>query len=343
MTRGTQTDPGTLMRAEIAEQPGVYGRILAGDVGDIRDAHRAIARRSPRFVTIAARGSSDHAALYAKYLFETKAGLPVGLTSPSTYTVYDRHPVLADSLFLAVSQSGTSPDLVRSLAAARESGAFTVAVTNTPDSALALAANRHIYIDAGEERSVAATKTYTAELLALYLLIVPEPADLAPLPAAASAALTHTDEVAALAGRVGAARSVITTGRGFSYPSAREVALKLAETSYLPALAYSAADLMHGPLAMIDPDMPVIAIVAPGAAGRAMAPVCDSVRERGGAVLTVGYDRAADVALDRIGLDDAVLPMLEILPLQQMALTVALARGIDPDRPRGLHKVTRTN
>src|SRR3954447_24748262 len=162
---------GELMAAEIREQPEVYARILRDGQPRIAAVAAAVRARSPRFVLFIARGTSDHAALYAKYLVETQLRLPAGLASPSTMTVYDAHPAMQDVLAIAVSQSGASPDLVTPLERARAGGAITVAVTNAPDSALARAAEFHLHVLAGPERAVAATKSYTAELLTLYLFI----------------------------------------------------------------------------------------------------------------------------------------------------------------------------
>jgi glucosamine--fructose-6-phosphate aminotransferase (isomerizing) len=331
---------GALMRAEIDEQPEVYARVLREHRTDIRSLHALITARRCRLVLIAARGSSDHAALYAKYLVEVLLGLPAGLVSPSTYTLYGTRPDLTDVLFLAISQSGGSPDLVESLSAARAGGATTVAVTNDPSSPLACAAEFPLDIAAGRERSVAATKTYTAELLALYLLLAPEPAELAALPDAAAAALRHDGPVAAASARYRYTERIITTGRGFAYPSAREAALKLMETCYVSAQAFSGADLLHGPLAMIDNGVPVIAVLSPAAAGTAMSPVIDAVRDRGADVLTVGS--GCDLPVEAAGLPEEIRPMLEILPLQQLSLQLALDRGGDPDQPRGLNKITQT-
>jgi glucosamine--fructose-6-phosphate aminotransferase (isomerizing) len=332
--------PAVLMRAEIAEQPEVYRRILASFETEIAPVRKAIGRLAPRTVHLVARGSSDHAALYAKYVVEVLAQRPAGLMSASAFTVYGARPDLSESLVVAISQSGSSPDLVASLRAARELGALTVAVTNDPDSALAGVADWHVALQAGPERSVAATKTYTAELLALYLLLAPEPGDLSGLPAAAEAVLADTAGLERGVALCQGVDRLVVTGRGFAYPSAREAALKLMETCYLSAQAFSAADLMHGPLAMIDERVPVIAVVPPGEAGAALEPVLEAVRGRGARVWTVGAGADLDIASP--GLPDAVRPMLEILPLQLVAMCAALARGIDPDRPRALNKVTRT-
>jgi len=349
----TPTDigsPGRLMAAEIAEQPQVWRRLLDEGRPAIRTAAVQIARRAPRFVLFVARGTSDHAALYAKYLTEITHGLPAGLVSPSTMTVYGARPDLRDVLYIAVSQSGGSPDLVQSVEVARRQGALTVAVTNNPDSALAGAAELHIDVLAGAERSVAATKSYTAELLALYLLLDlargGDGASAAALPQLGERVLESDDLVASVAHRYRFAQRLITTARGYSYPTAREAALKLMETSYLSAQAFSGADLLHGPLATVDPQVPVLAIVPDGTGGEAMRSVLTRLAERHADVFGVGAAAALDHLAGGIvlpgGVRDELSPLLEILPLQQLALHLALARGGDPDQPRGLRKVTET-
>jgi glucosamine--fructose-6-phosphate aminotransferase (isomerizing) len=329
---------GALMAAEITEQPTVLQRLLDDGAADVEAAREHILRRAPRFVLFAARGTSDHAALYAKYLAEIGLGLPAGLASPSTMTVYGSRPDLSDVLFVAVSQSGGSPDLVDSLAAARACGALTVAVTNNPSSPLDEAAELSVYVHAGVERAVAATKSYTAELLALRLLLVG--ADGAAAVPDAAAATLASPAGKASAQRYRFADRLITTARGYSYPTAREAALKLMETSYVSAQAFSAADLLHGPLAMIDSGIPVLAVVSPGRGGAAMAAAMERLESTGADVLRVGPADGVPIAAD--GVPEDLLPVLEILPLQQLAWRLALDRGTDPDQPRGLEKVTST-
>jgi glucosamine--fructose-6-phosphate aminotransferase (isomerizing) len=326
------------MAAEIAQQPDVLARLLRDGSEEIAAVRARIRAHAPRFVILAARGTSDHAALYAKYLVEVGLQLPAGLASPSTLTLYGARPDLRDVLFVAVSQSGSSPDLVASVAAARDCGALTVAVTNRPESPLAGAAQHQVDIRAGQEQAVAATKTYTAQLLALYLLLVG--GDASALPDAAARTLDATEHSEAAASRYRYAERLVTTARGYSYATAREAALKLMETSYLPAQAFSGADLLHGPLAVIDRETPVIAIVSPGPGGAAMSPVVERLATAGADVLTVGSAAALPVWSE--GVAEELLPLVEILPLQRLAWRMALDRGLDPDRPRGLSKVTET-
>ena len=345
----TTPAPGALMSAEIAEQP----HVLAGSVArqaDIAQVASVVSGHQPRFVLLAARGSSDHAALYAKYLIEVLLQLPAGLISPSTTTLYGARPDLRDVLFIGVSQSGGSPDLVEATASARRQGALTVAVTNTADSPMNAAAELSIDIGAGRERAVAATKTYSATLLALYLLIDAvrggsgeQVKDIGELASATLAGCT--DSVDTAVARYRFVERMVTTGRGYSSATAAEAALKLAETAYVAARAYSGADLLHGPVAAIDSETAVLAITSEGRGGEAMGEVVPAIRERGADVVAIGSAAAAVDATLRIPVPptaEEIAPILEILPLQRLALGLTLARGGDPDHPRGLSKVTRT-
>lgn len=354
MTTTTSTEvseaPGRLMAAEIAAQPAVWQRILTDGTDQLAAGASYLAKRSPRFVLFVARGTSDHAALYAKYLVEVTHQLPAGLVSPSTMTAYGARPDLRDVLMVAVSQSGGSPDLVQSIEVARSQGASTIAVTNNAASDLAQAAEVHLDVLAGAERSVAATKSYTAQLLTLYLLLERarggDGSRAAGIAALGESVLGQEEHVAALAQRYRFAQRLVTTGRGYSYPTAREAALKLMETSYLSAQAFSGADLLHGPLAMIDPQVPVLAVVPEGVGGGAMQAVLPRLAEARADVFCVGTPgavagAAAGVTLPS-GVAEELSPILEIVPLQQLALHLAVARGGDPDHPRGLRKVTET-
>jgi glucosamine--fructose-6-phosphate aminotransferase (isomerizing) len=344
------------MAADIAEQPGGFARLLAAESSAaIAGVAAEVARRGPRNVLFVARGTSDHAALYGAYLSEIRLGLPVASASPSAITLYGAKPDFTGTLVIGVSQSGGSPDLTGVLQVARQQGGLTLAVTNNPSSPLAEAAELSIDVAAGHERAVAATKTYTAELLALLMLIEGVRAGDGRLPADEQAALDKLPQLAEdtlrdtsaddLAQRYRFASRMVTTGRGYAYPTARETALKLMETSYLPALSFSGADLLHGPLAMTDPDVPVLAVVGDGPGGRSMRDVVDRLgSERRADVVTIG---ATDIpgASGRLavpGVDERYGPMLDILPAQRLALALALARGEDPDAPRGLKKVTTT-
>ncbi len=347
------TRPGALMAAEIAEQPTVWRRLAATAAdpsSDIGHAAALIAAYAPRFILYVARGTSDHAALYAKYLAEVVHELPCGLVSPSTMTAYGARPDLTGVLMIGVSQSGGSPDLVRSMEIARQRGALTIAVTNKADSPLATAAEGHVDIQAGPELAVAATKSYTAQLLALNLLLTAArrgtPRVDAALLDAGEALVAGTDTVAALAQRYRFVSRLVTTGRGYSYPTVREAALKLMETCYLSAQAFSGADLLHGPLAMIDPQVPVLTVAADGVGGAAMQQVFPRLADQGADVFCVGTQAAVAAANAGVvlpsGVAEELSPLLEIIPFQQLSYHLAIARGGNPDAPRGLRKVTET-
>jgi glutamine---fructose-6-phosphate transaminase (isomerizing) len=343
------------MAADISEQPEVLARLLTPEhASAIATVAAAVVARQPRHVVLTARGTSDHAALYAAYLTEIRLGLPAGLASPSAVTLYGARPDLRYALVIGVSQSGGSPDLAEVLRQARVAGALTVAVTNNPGSPLVEAAELAIDVAAGHERAVAATKTYTAELLALSMLVEGVRAGDGALPGEERRALdalpglareTLADPTAVqLVPRYRFAGQLVTTGRGYAYPTAREAALKLMETSYLAALAFSGADLLHGPLAMADPDVPVLAVVGAGPGGESMREVLAKLGERRADVVAVGPSpvdgTSAHIAVPAV--DERHAPLLDILPLQRLALALALARGEDPDSPRGLRKVTAT-
>lgn len=338
------------MEAEILEQPEVLRRQLE-TLDQFRSVAASVRQHDPAFVLIAARGTSDHAALYAKYLIETRLGIPCGLASMSTYTAYQANPRLERCLWIAISQSGGSTDLVESTRTAARQGALTVAVTNSPESPLASVAHACIDAAAGEERSVAATKTYTAELLATWLLVDAWDGGngnaARPLPAEMSRLLQSPQPVWPTAGRQ--LERLVVVGRGFSYPTAREGALKLMETCYISAQAFSGADLMHGPMAMMDETQSAIVIASPGVGSSLLDPVLERLKGTGADLLVVGpsdfasqHIPAAVIAVDA-DIPEELAPLLQIVPLQWLALELSLARGLDPDHPRGLSKITITN
>ncbi|MFC7341190.1 SIS domain-containing protein [Saccharopolyspora griseoalba] len=339
---------GKHMTDEIEIQPEIFANLLDAR-GEIAEVAAAVARRRPRFALLAARGSSDHAALYAKYLIEVLLQLPVGLASPSTTTLYGARPDLTDVLLISVSQSGGSPDLLAVTESGRAQGALTVAITNTASSPLAEAAELSLDIRAGQERAVAATKTYSATLLTLYLLVDAirggDGTHAEALPELASTALSERTAVDEAVQRYRFADRMVTTGRGYSLATAQEAALKLAETSYLSARSYSGADLLHGPVAAIDPETAVLALTSNGRGGESIREVLDAVHERGADVCAIGSAAPQAPAAHRVPVPDCaeeLAPVLEVLPVQQLALGLALARGFDPDAPRGLDKETKT-
>jgi glucosamine--fructose-6-phosphate aminotransferase (isomerizing) len=350
------------LRDEIREQPDVAARLLrdgTSQIDGIAD-HVAgrLADREIDHVVIAARGTSDHAAIYAQYLFGAHLRLPVALATPSLISLYGVEPRLDRSLVIGVSQSGQSPDIVGVVAAARRQGAPTIALTNDAGSDLASAAAHHIDLRAGPERAVAATKTYTAELLAVALLVTALEARLGPaagrneelaaVPAAMASALDLEPEAEAVARHLAGRDRLIVVGRGFNYATAREMALKLKELARLAADPYSAADFLHGPLVLVEPGYPVIVLAASGPT----APDIDALLVRLADLDVepiVISDRPEAIAAGSLGirlpsgLPDWLTPIVAIIPGQLLALHLAIARGIDPESPRWIAKITRTN
>jgi glucosamine--fructose-6-phosphate aminotransferase (isomerizing) len=338
---------------EVDEQPEAFARLLASGAGTAQQIGADLKAYAPRFVVIAARGSSDNAARYAQYLFGVHHGLSVALAAPSLFTVYQAKANLERALVIGISQSGRSPDIVSVLAEGRRQGAFTVAITNAEGSPLASAAQHCLPLHAGEERAVAATKTYSAELLALAMLsaaVLDDPrrkAELERVPAAARQALSLNAGIGARAERFRYATHFVSLGRGFNYCTAFEVALKIKETSYVIAEPYSSADFLHGPIAMVDSGFPVI-MVAPSAAPFDDLNALFDLLDARAAELVAISDRPEVLAKARVALElppkmpEWLSPLVAILPGQLWAGALARSRGLDPDRPRGLNKVTET-
>jgi glutamine---fructose-6-phosphate transaminase (isomerizing) len=342
------------MGREIGEIPAVVQRVV-DDSGQLAAAAAAIARAGPRWIMIAGRGTSDHAAVYAQYLLETHLGLPTGLVKPSVTTVYGTALDWRGGLVLAISQSGQSPDVVAVVEAARGSGALTVAITNEPGSPLAETAEQTLQIHAGRELAVPATKTYVAELAvvaALAAAIRPTAlgASLSALPEALRDTIVRTREW--LAGPGGsavdafaAADRALLVSRGFNLATALELALKLKETCGLFAEAYSTADFMHGPLVLAHAEVPTLAIRPDGQMGADVDATLAAVAARGGRTTVFG---GAEVAGGNGALSlphrlpEALTPMLFVVPGQLLVEATAAERGVDPDAPDGLGKVTLT-
>ena len=342
------------LRDEILEQPVAAQRLLDSAPAAFGPIAETIRSRRPRFAVIAARGTSDNAGIYAQYLLAIRNNLVVALAAPSTITLYGARPDLADALVVGISQSGRSPDIVAVLEEARRQGAMTVALTNDADSPLAATADHVVDLRAGPERATAATKTYTAELLAAALLSLaidpPTPqelADVAALPALMSAALaveSHARDLAAAHADRGRA---VALGRGYSYPSAREWALKLQELALVAAMSYSAADFEHGPLALAEPGFPVLAVAPSGPELDAQVELLTRLRDDHEVRLLVISDSAAARGIDEgLALPDGIpawlSPIVEIVPAQLYAYHLTVARGLDPENPRTIRKVTET-
>lgn len=340
----------TRMLKEIREQPEVLARILDEGWEEVLGAARTLRSRGFRSAMLAARGTSDNAAYYAKYLFEVILGIPTALASPSAFTLYESRMKIEDVLVIGISQSGESKDVLETLRRSRELGAGTLSITNNESSSLAGAADFHFSLRAGKEESVAATKTYTAELLVLYLLTQALGGAEAPgeearkLPEQAREILGSEWSGTA---RYRYADHLVVTSRGYNLPTAKEAALKLMETAYVVAEAFSAADLRHGPIAMIGRDFPVIAIVPPGRARPGMTSLVENLIERGAEVAVICDDeapvsRAAVNFLVPCSCPEELSPILYAIPPQMLAHDLSLLKGLDPDAPRGLSKVTET-
>lgn len=339
---------------EIHEQPQILAEFLAQEGPAIQALANAIRNRKIDYVVIAARGTSDNAGRYANYLLGAINHLPVALATPSLFTIYQQPPQFKNALVLGISQSGKSPDIVSVLAEARRQGALTAAITNEVDSDLAAQADHVVALHAGVERSIAATKTYTSELMALALLSATLAEDqamlaaLAQVPAAVANVLAVNDEIRNIAQRYRYMRDCVVIGRGFNYATAFELALKLKELTYTIAEPYSSADFLHGPLALIEHGFPAIVVAPSGIMLPELQSFLQVLRQREAESIVISDDPAT-LALGRIQLPlhttlpEWLSPITAIVPGQLLALYLAHARDYDPDHPRGLRKVTETH
>jgi glucosamine--fructose-6-phosphate aminotransferase (isomerizing) len=347
---------------EIAEQPERAAELLRRGSPTVAGIAAALSGRRIELVLIAARGSSDHAAIYAQYLFGTLQRIPVALAAPALTSVYGIEPRMEHALVIGISQSGRSPDVVGVLEAARRQGAPTVAITNDPASDLAAVAEHVIDIAAGPERATAATKTYTLSLLAVAMLVAAledgtgfggdartRSAALERLPQAMRDALRLESAAEAVAARRAQLEQCIVLGRGFEYATAREWALKLKELAQVAADPYSAADFQHGPLALIEPGYPILAVAPTGATLAGMAELLVRLRDQHDVDLLVISDDARTCALGSAALRtptspaEWLSPIVSAIPAQLFAYHVTRARGLDTEQPRWISKVTLTH
>jgi glucosamine--fructose-6-phosphate aminotransferase (isomerizing) len=338
---------------EIHEQPEVLTRLLDRQAETAAQIAAAIRDRDVCYAVIAARGTSDNAARYAQYLFGALNRLPVALATPSLFSIYRAPPQLREALVLGISQSGQSPDIVAVIEEGRRQGALTVAVTNTPDSPLAHAADHVLPLDAGEERAVAATKTYTAQLAALALLAVQladdgeRLADLRSMPEAVKETLALEEPISVAAQRYAYAAECVVLGRGYNYATAFEIALKLKELSYIVAEPYSSADFRHGPVAIVERGFPVVVVAPQGTVYPDILALAHELAAREAELIVIS-DQDEPLKLARtplplpVALPEWLSPLTSVLPGQLLALHVTLAKGYDPDHPRGLKKTTKT-
>lgn len=341
----------TTLESEIREQPAVLARLLETQRDTVRAFAEAYRAFKPAFATIAARGTSDNAARYAQYVWGTKCGLTVGLATPSIHTLYGTTPDYSRALVVGISQSGASIDIRAVIEAARAQGALTLSITNNPDSPLAQAAEFHIDLSAGPERSVAATKTYTAELGAV-AMIAAALNDTAEL----SEALAHipdwAEQTITLSESVDAAPftyipNFASVARGYNYATAFEITLKVQELCYITGTGYSEADFRHGPIAIIQPSFPVIAVAPSGHTLPGMLDLLDKLAERQARPLVISDNpealaKAAVAMPIPQNIPEWLTPISAVIPGQIFALRLAAAKGHDIDAPRGLTKVTVT-
>ena len=342
------------MIEEIRQQPEALARTVAMAVRRVEKLRALLGRKKPRLVVLAARGSSDNAALFGRYLIEIATGIPVSLAAPSVHTLYGARVNYKDTLMVGLSQSGESTDINVTVERAGKMGAMTVAVTNEAGGALAGIADHVILVRAGRERSVAATKTYTGQLMALYLLAYALGAkirlvDLEAIPDLAAAALTLETEVGSLAERYRFMHHAAVMGRGLNYSSALEFALKLKESAYVVAEGFSPADFLHGPIAMVEPSFPAFLFAPTGATWPSMQELLVRLREIKAETVVITDRRNAAAAnmgsrimALPVRIAELYTPIPYIIPAQLFAAALAREKGLDPDRPRSLTKVTRT-
>jgi len=332
---------------EINEQPDALARFLKEESANVRRIAEKIRAARVNYVTIAARGSSDNAATYAKYLFAAFNHLPVAEATPSLYTLYKTPPQLTGSFVIGISQSGESTDIVAVMEEARRQRVPTLAITNFADSTLARTADDTILLHAGEEKTIAATKTYTSSLAALALLSAALGADdarardLESLPSALAAALGTGTTVERIAEKWKETRACLVIGRGFNYATAFEIAQKIKELAYVIAEPYSSADFLHGPIAVIEDRLPVVFIAPSGVLYVDSLDVMKKLKDKGADLVVISDARDATIALP-VPVSEWLSPFTTVVAGQLLAYHLTRAKGYDPDHPRGLTKVTRT-
>jgi glucosamine--fructose-6-phosphate aminotransferase (isomerizing) len=342
------------LRSEILEQPSVLGNLVSEQMPQVEKIAHAIRRKDFGYVFLAARGTSDNAGRYANYLLGAKNHMPLALATPSLFTFYQTPPKLKGALVIGISQSGQSPDIVSVLAEARRQDCMTLAITNAPASPLAAEADFVIDIQCGVESAVAATKTYTGELMAIAMLAVAlnsdqaGASDLASVPGWIAQTLAWEEKISRLAERYRYMDQCVVLGRGYNYSTAFEWSLKLKELTYVVADPYSSADFLHGPIAMVDQGFPVMAVAPSGHVFQNMLELLQRLRTQHAAELLTISDReeAFQLAQSTIslppGIPEWLTPLVSIVPAQLFSYHLALTKGFDTEKPRSIHKVTRT-
>ncbi|MGH9966852.1 MAG: SIS domain-containing protein [Pyrinomonadaceae bacterium] len=340
------------MLQEIAEQPQALTRTIEAERAKIARFGKFIKDRDIDLIVLVARGSSDNAALFGRYLLEIKTGIPVSLSAPSVHTLYGARLKLQHALVIGVSQSGEGEDINLVLENARARGAYTVGITNEPASSMTQIVDETLVMHGGRERSVAATKTFTGQMMLFYMLAAelaegPPNRSYEAIPEFAARALEQQPALLELVQRYVFMENCVVVGRGLAYANAYELALKLMETCYVVAERFSSADFLHGPLAMVERHFPVILFAPPGVMLPGVKDLIGRLQELHADTLAITGDLAAASACTRAiimprEIDEFLAPIPYIIPGQLFAALLAEAKGLDPDSPRSLSKVTRT-
>ncbi len=342
------------MLDEIRQQPEALARTLSAEMRRVERFKRLLEKNRPRLVVLVARGTSDNAALFGRYLIEITTGIPVSLAAPSIATLYQAPMDYRDTLVVAISQSGESTDTNLVLERARQQGARTLGITNESGSTLARTAEHVFLVRAGKEKSVAATKTYTGQMLGMYLLAYAlgggvRMSDLERIPEAVAAALQLESEIDALSERYRFMRYAVVVGRGLNYANAFEFALKLMETCYIVAERFSSADFLHGPIALVEPNFPVFAFSPPGVTWSSLSETMDRLKSLEAEIVAItdGGNREVESRATRVirlprRMKEVLTPIPYIVPAQLFAACLAVQKGLNPDKPRTLSKVTLT-
>ena len=338
---------------DIYQQPNIIRRMIQENSDQIMSLSHELRSWAPRFALIAARGTSDNAAIYAKYLLGAFIRLPVGLAIPSLYTIYRQPPAMKEGVIIGISQSGQTPDVLAVLAEARKQGAPTISITNDANSPIARAADHSISLNVGEEKSVPASKTYTAQLATIAMLTAYWSneerliGELDTLGALTEQVLGQNHVIEKIARCFGSKNYLVVVGRGFNQCTTFEIALKIKELSYMVAEAYSAADFRHGPVAMLESGFPVVAIAPKGQAFSDMAAMISEMKPLNPDLAILSNDESLlsqtnmPVRLPA-DLPEWLSPIVATIPGQLLALYLCQIKGYDPDKPRGLKKVTLT-
>lgn len=342
----------SLMLQEIAEQPAALEKTIAEERTKTQKLGESLRKREIDLIVLVARGSSDNAALFGRYLLEITTGIPVSLSAPSVHTLYGAKLNLKHALVIGVSQSGEGEDINFVLESARKSGAFTIGITNEPSSSMTTFVDETLLMHGGKEQSVAATKTFTGQMMLFYLLAAALAQDncgiaCEAIPGLASKALEQQPAIVELVQRYVFMENCVVVGRGLAYANAYEFALKLMETCYVVAERFSSADFLHGPVAMIERHFPVMLFAPPGVMLAGTKDLISRLRELSAdtLVITGDLDAASNCTRSIImprEIDEFLAPIPYIIPAQLFAALLAEAKGLDPDKPRSLSKVTRT-